>query len=446
MWKISFLTPIVSSSTSPAAVAKTPLTGNQIRGFLAAWGGWALDGMDSFIYALVLVPALKEVLPKSGIAATPANIGYYGGLLFALFLVGWGMAVLWGTHRRPFRPHADAHDHGSVFFRLHLPERVRAKRMEPGDLPFAGGNGHRRRMVGRCDVRLRRMAGGPPQAGCGADAHFGYYVGFFLAAVANYFIGAHYGWRWMFSDGGFPALMVAAYYSKVKEPGEVEAEEGRTRPLAQSDGRAPRAVLHRVPQADDPELDLHAGVDHRLVGGIVLRPGGGHRHRDASGTFGDGGRAVVLLRDGDSLHRHVLGALMTPWLCEKLGRRGALGFFFAMMFVFIIAAFGIVFYMQGDVLPLFMTCLFFLGIGGANFAVYSLWLPEQYATECRASAFAIVTSGTRFLGAGISFLVGAGVSYFGTIGTPVALTSIAFALGILLLPWGLETKGKPLPE
>ena len=30
------------------------LTTNQIRGFWAAWGGWALDGMDSFIYALVL--------------------------------------------------------------------------------------------------------------------------------------------------------------------------------------------------------------------------------------------------------------------------------------------------------------------------------------------------------------------------------------------------------
>ena len=36
---------------------RTPLTTNQIRGFWAAWGGWALDGMDSFIYALVLTPA-----------------------------------------------------------------------------------------------------------------------------------------------------------------------------------------------------------------------------------------------------------------------------------------------------------------------------------------------------------------------------------------------------
>src|SRR5436190_1882796 len=80
----------------PQLTKATPLTRNQVRGFWAAWGGWTLDGMDSFIYALVLVPSLRELLPRSGIAATKGNIGYYGGLLFALFLCGWGLAFLWG--------------------------------------------------------------------------------------------------------------------------------------------------------------------------------------------------------------------------------------------------------------------------------------------------------------------------------------------------------------
>ncbi len=52
--------------------------------------------MDSFIYALVLVPAMRDLLPASGKVANAANLGYYGGLLFALFLVGWGFAFLWG--------------------------------------------------------------------------------------------------------------------------------------------------------------------------------------------------------------------------------------------------------------------------------------------------------------------------------------------------------------
>jgi hypothetical protein len=77
--------------------------------------------------------------------------------------------------------------------------------------------------------------------------------------------------------------------------------------------------------------------------------------------------------------------------------------------------------------------------------MYTLWLPEQYSTECRASAFAFATSVGRFAGAGITFLVGAGVAHFHTIGTPVALTSIAFLIGLLLLPFGEETRGKSLP-
>src|SRR6476469_2990034 len=75
---------------------QTEVTVDQKRSFWAAWSGWAMDGMDSFIYSLVLAPAMAELLPKSGIAATPGNIGYYGSVLFALFLIGWGLSMMWG--------------------------------------------------------------------------------------------------------------------------------------------------------------------------------------------------------------------------------------------------------------------------------------------------------------------------------------------------------------
>lgn len=91
-------------------------------------------------------------------------------------------------------------------------------------------------------------------------------------------------------------------------------------------------------------------------------------------------------------------------------------------------------------------CAFFLGVGGANFVVYSFWLPEQYGTECRASAFAFTTNVGRFAAAGFTFLVGAGVHHYQTLGTPVAATALAFVVGILLLPFGEETKGQVLPD
>ena len=60
-----------------------------------------LDGVDSFIYALVLVPAMKEILPRSGIEASAGNLGYFGSILFSMFLIGWGLAFLWGPLAEP---------------------------------------------------------------------------------------------------------------------------------------------------------------------------------------------------------------------------------------------------------------------------------------------------------------------------------------------------------
>src|SRR5258705_264451 len=83
----------IASCRSGAPGASVPST---IAGFWGAWAGWTLDGMDSFIYALVLTPALTDLLPRSGYAATPANVGLAGSILFALFLVGWGLSFIWG--------------------------------------------------------------------------------------------------------------------------------------------------------------------------------------------------------------------------------------------------------------------------------------------------------------------------------------------------------------
>src|ERR1044072_9300036 len=81
------------------AVPASPVrfTSNQRRGFLAAWGGGVLHGLDSFIYALVLVPALRALLPASGVEPTVGNLSFYGSLLFSVFLIGRGLALLWGA-------------------------------------------------------------------------------------------------------------------------------------------------------------------------------------------------------------------------------------------------------------------------------------------------------------------------------------------------------------
>jgi len=119
--------------------------------------------------------------------------------------------------------------------------------------------------------------------------------------------------------------------------------------------------------------------------------------------------------------------------------------FYLLIAIFIALSFGYVFYLAQHALAWFLACLFFLGVGGASFCVFTVWLRNN-TTECRASAFAFATSFGRFIAAGATFLVGAGISHFGTLGTPVALTALAFVAGLFVLPWGEETRGKPLPE
>src|SRR5918994_2107862 len=204
-------------ATAVAPQSGFRLTTNQKRGFLAAWGGWALDGMDSFIYALVLVPALTELLPNSGIAVNPANIGYYGSILFALFLAGWGTSMIWG-------PIGDRIGRVralmltilcySLFtflcgFVTNIWQlavlRVLCGIGIGGEQPVGAAY-----IAEELPEDRRKMAAGL--------MHTGYYFGFFLAALANYYIGANYGWRWMFILGGAPALLVGWIQSGVREP------------------------------------------------------------------------------------------------------------------------------------------------------------------------------------------------------------------------------------
>jgi nitrate/nitrite transporter NarK len=118
--------------------------------------------------------------------------------------------------------------------------------------------------------------------------------------------------------------------------------------------------------------------------------------------------------------------------------------YFVLMLIGIGYGFGSVFYMQNALTP-FMLLVFVLGLGGANFALYTLWIPEQYTTECRGSAIGFTSSVGRFMGVAMVFLVGAGIQRYGSLGVPVAVTAIAFVIGLLVLPAAKETRGEPLP-
>ncbi len=56
-----------------------------------AWLGWVFDAMDATIYAIVLHPALHDLLQSPGQTVSTEQIGWYGGIIFSIFLVGWAI-------------------------------------------------------------------------------------------------------------------------------------------------------------------------------------------------------------------------------------------------------------------------------------------------------------------------------------------------------------------
>jgi MFS family permease len=432
---------VVSQSqlkVAAAPAAPERLTPAQIRGFWAAWTGWTLDGMDSFIYALVLAPAVTELLPRTqGLGGV--SVGFAGSVLFALFLVGWGLASLWGPVADRFgRTRTLAASvlvyavfTGAAAFAQNVWElgafRLLAGIGIGGEWALAGTY-----VAEAWPEERRKMGAGYLQTG--------YYAGFFLAAALNFTVGAQLGWRAMFLCGLAPVLLALYILLTVKEPERWEqaaAGAPRINPLREIfSGPYRRRTLVNTALVTVSIIGLWAGAVYEPTAITTLAKAAGmdQLHATRMASIGTG---VLSLGT-------ILGCLATPAMCESAGRRGTLSFFFVGMAVSIWMSFGWAFYMPGQ-LYTFIAMLFFLGVFGANFTVYSLWLPEQYGTNVRATAFSFATSFGRLIGAGVNFVLGWAIQQHGSLGTPVAWTAAAFLLGLAIIPFAHETRGERLP-
>ncbi len=316
---------------------RTPLNRQQIIGFWAAWFGWMLDGMDSVIYALVLGPALTELLPRSGIEATPANIGYVGSLMFGLFLVGWGLSFIWG-------PISDRFGRTKS-----LAATILVYALFTGAAAFstnvwmlaifrflAGiGVGGEWAMAGTYVAEAwpedrRKMGAGYLQTG--------YYFGFFVAAVLNYTIGATFGWRAMFLCGLFPVVVSIVTLLGVKEPERWEHKHREVQ-AAPAKKRNPFAVIFS-PRYLGRTITMSALLTIAIVGlwaGAVYEPTAiVFLSRQAGMELPDAAKmasyGTALLSIGT-----ILGCIAAPWLAERLGRRPTLALYYLGMMVTIAA-------------------------------------------------------------------------------------------------------------
>ena len=182
-----------------------------------AWLGWVFDAMDATIYAIVLHPALHDLLQSPGETVSPEQIGWYGGIIFSIFLVGWAI--------------------GGIFFGVVADHLGRTKTLIITILIYAIFTGLAALSHDWWHLAIYRFLtalgiGGEWAAGAALVAESwpeekrakaagilqsAWAVGFFLAASFNLLLKG-YGWRVMFVIGVLPAFVSLLVRWHVKEP------------------------------------------------------------------------------------------------------------------------------------------------------------------------------------------------------------------------------------
>jgi len=190
------------------------VTGYQWLVLTVAWLGWVFDSMDSTLYAMVLQPALQELL---GSESSTHGIEWYGGIIFSVFLIGWAL--------------------GGVLFGVLADYIGRTRTMILTILIYSIFTGMAALSHTWWELLLYRFMtalgiGGEWAAGAALVAETwpeakrakaagilqsAWAAGFFFAALANLFFGA-YGWLFLFLIGILPALVTLLVRFMVKEP------------------------------------------------------------------------------------------------------------------------------------------------------------------------------------------------------------------------------------
>jgi SHS family sialic acid transporter-like MFS transporter len=139
----------------------------------------------------------------------------------------------------------------------------------------------------------------------------------------------------------------------------------------------------------------------------------------------------------------VIACLLAPLLGAKLGRRPA----YFLLCVASLAACSFVFRALDHYDTTFKLTTFVVGgISAAFYGWLPLYLPELFPTRIRATAQGIAYNVGRLLAAGGALAGGTLVAYLGGYAGMGAALCLVYVVGMIVIWFAPETKGKPLPE
>jgi MFS family permease len=430
------MTDIVTGATPVPAATRTA---SPHKIFWATWFGWMLDGFDSAVYGYVLVGALTELLPASGIEASRANIGLYGGLLFSIFMIGWACSMVWGWA-------ADRYGRVRIMCWTVLVYSVFTALcgLSTGVLSFALF-----RFLAGFGIGGEWAAGTPllhesvpeeTRVRLTGWLHTATPTGLFLAALATLTAGSALGWRGMFLLGILPALLIAYLRTSIPEP---------KRALSSGHARPSFAALFAKAQARTTWAA--AALLSCIIFGLwssnywvptvittkLIAAGATPAHAQQMGAISG------LITNVGTL----IGCLAMPWITGRLRsrRRTAVLFFLGALISIVVSYEIAIEYL--DNLTLFFILLPVLGFfTNGVFGLFTIWLPEMFPSHLRGAGSGFAFSFGRILGAAGPTLIGALSAATGSYPLAISLLSLIYIVGLPFLALAPETAGQRLRE
>jgi MFS family permease len=409
-----------------------------------AWLGWVFDAMDATIYAIVLHPALHDLLQTgaSGGTVPSEQIGWYGGIVFSIFLIGWAV--------------------GGICFGMAADYFGRTKTLIATILIYAIFTGMAALAQEWWHLAIYRFLtalgiGGEWAAGAAIVAETwpedkrakaagilqsAWAGGFFLAAAFNLLL-KDYGWRTLFLVGVLPAFVALLVRWWVKEPERWVKAHDR-------DLRSAHVTFMHLTELFQPSLRRSTLVGSTLAFVAVF------------GLWGATNWAPTLVRampdlqgqDAATLAKKVSYAIMAlnagalfgylgfgP-LAERFGRRPIFAFMCLGSLIMLPVTYSVP-HSYTDVLLLLPILGFF---NNGIFSGFPIYLPELYPTRLRATGAGFCFNAGRVLASMAPFVTGWLIGLLGSFNKAAGTIAVIYLLGLLVLPFAEETKGKPLPE
>jgi MFS family permease len=422
----------VGTSESPRWYSE--VTRYQWLVLVIASAGWVFDAFEGQLYAITHGQMLADML---GVSATDPLVSRWGDRLLAPFLIGGALGgVLFGTLADRFgrRPMLAA---TILFYSIFSGLTYFASEIwQIAVLRFLVALG----VGGNWAVAAALVAEVfPPRARAQASGsfHATSVLGQWLAGLAGLAVGAQ--WRHAYLVGVLPALLVLWVFGTVREPERWQrtrtegARRGSLRELFGDRRWARPAVLGLLLAAVG--LGTYWGVaiaGQKLTEDLLLRNHVPPAEAAERAKFAYG----IVQAVGSGVGMFCFGPLAV-----RLGRRGA----FALMHLFALLIVPVTCYLAqtyGQMLALLPLYGFFTVGIHAGYAVY---FPELFPDHLRATGAGVCFNGGRLLAAPVLWL-SADLKARTDLRLAVTLLSLLFLVGLVLIWFLPETKGRPLPS